>query len=41
MEDRETWGWGVFLFRRRTEKGRDWSRDEQRAGYQETSNHVP
>jgi hypothetical protein len=32
---------GVFLLRRRTEKERDWSINEKKPGYQESSNHVP
>jgi hypothetical protein len=31
----------VFLFRRRIERGRDWSIDEQKPGCRGTSNHVP
>jgi hypothetical protein len=31
---------GVFLLRR-TEKWREWSIDEKKPGYQETSDHVP
>jgi hypothetical protein len=32
---------GVFLFRRRTDKGIHWSIDEQKPGYRENSIHVP
>jgi hypothetical protein len=41
MENRKMLEGEVFLFRRRTGRGRDWSIDKQRPGYRETSDHVP